>query len=777
MNKLNLRAYTVLALVITLASCGGTVDGYKAAASNTSSDISTPTPNPSPSPNPTDSFSLNSPDPVTSPIADNTQAPTAAVGTTLITSITVDNTTNSTQTNIPLTFGHAFKLGDVASGGSVTAKLSNDTYVPLQVDIKATHNEGSIRHAVISTVLPSLAANSTETIGLIYVPTPALVTPITAATFLSTNPGFTSRVYIRVGEEIYSASARTMLAGSNIQWLAGPTANEWIVSGPLLKVSDNVTPHPHLTVRFAIRSFTGSNKTKVDVTLENSKTFTAGSQNFTYDSKIFVGGVEVDSITALEHYKHARWHKSFWWGEAPQTHIKHNTAYLIATKAVPNYDQTVVPAESALANMASNLVGNVGPMKVGLATKYMPQSGARPDIGPLPGWSVLYLLSMDKRAKDAMLATADGAGSWEVHYRDETSTSTLFDGADTTKSYDLPVRVDKVGFITIAGTNYNYNEISVHPNANHLGPLPLPRCQNQCITPFTPDVAHQPSLVYLAYLVTGDYFYLEELQFWASWNVIGSGAAYYQYEKALVKWQQVRGQAWSMRTLGQVAYITPDAHPLKLYLADKVATNLTYYTNFYTVTPPNLLGVVYLDETPISTVAPWQDDFFTWSIGYLTELNFSDAQTLFAWKAKFPVGRMTTPGYCWIAGSVYQMQFSATYTLEQAYAATAGNIVGVDLTTLGSKACASADMAAWLTTNSTDTGVFDGWGKGTFTAGSMLGYSTTATSSASDMQPALAVAASTGSGITNAPAAWSQFVARTVKPDYSSEPQFAIVPR
>ncbi len=26
-------------------------------------------------------------------------------------------------------------------------------------------------------------------------------------------------------------------------------------------------------------------------------------------------------------------------------------------------------------------------------------------------------------------------------------------------------------------------------------------------------------MAYLPYLVTGDYFYLEELQFWASWNV------------------------------------------------------------------------------------------------------------------------------------------------------------------------------------------------------------------------------------------------------------------
>jgi hypothetical protein len=43
------------------------------------------------------------------------------------------------------------------------------------------------------------------------------------------------------------------------------------------------------------------------------------------------------------------------------------------------------------------------------------------------------------------------------------------------------------------------------------------------------------------------------------------------------------------------------------------------------------------------------------------------------------------------------------------------------------------------------------------------------------MQPALAVAAT--SGIPNAQAAWNIFIKRSVKPDYSSEPEWAIVPR
>ena len=83
------------------------------------------------------------------------------------------------------------------------------------------------------------------------------------------------------------------------------------------------------------------------------------------------------------------------------------------------------------------------------------------------------------------------------------------------------------------------------------------------MTPMENDSAHQPSMAFLPYVVTGDLFYLEELQFWANYNMVQGNPGYRDDKKGLVKWDQIRGQAWSMRTLGQVAFITPDAHPLK----------------------------------------------------------------------------------------------------------------------------------------------------------------------------------------------------------------------
>jgi hypothetical protein len=59
--------------------------------------------------------------------------------------------------------------------------------------------------------------------------------------------------------------------------------------------------------------------------------------------------------------------------------------------------------------------------------------------------------------------------------------------------------------------------------------------------------------------------------------------------------------------------------------------------------------------------------------------------------------------------------------------------------------------------------------------GEMTGYSDATAGYPSNMQPALAAAADSLG--TAGKAAWALFMSRTVKPDYRTAPQFAIVPR
>jgi hypothetical protein len=677
----------------------------------------------------------------------------------VLTDLRLQNT-GAAQTNVPFTFGQVFVAGDLKSTEGLAAKLADGTVLPLQVNIKATHADGSVRHAIISGVLPSLAASETQTLKLAK-STASAKSTLTPQSLVSA--GLTGTITLTIDGVKYTASlADALNTATPISWLSGSIANEWIVSAPLK--DPNGTAHPLLTARFDVRWYSGlSKQARVEFVVENDKTFVS-NRKYTYDVNLELGGKSVYSKTGLTHYTRSRWHQYAWWDAArePAVNVQLNTAYLISTKAVPNYDQSTVLAESDLAAMASGLTAaNTGPMTIGPVTSYMGTTGGRGDIGSLPSWSVQWLLTMDKRARDVMMATADGSGSWSIHLRDETT--------------DYPVRTDNAKNATI----------STHGNISTTGPLAVPRCATtDCSSPYSHDTAHQPSLAYLPYVVTGDYYYLEELQFWAAHNPLETAPEYNGKGQGLLRWQQVRGQAWSLRTLGQTAYITPDAHPLKSYFTTQLDTNLNYYNQSFVVANPNNLGVYDgsgEQAFQITSTSPWEDDFLTWSFGYLNELGFSKALPILQWKAKYAVGRMTDPGYCWLMASAYNMKlFDSNNKVWNSFADLYNanwkgptiNFDNVPVVSSIRNGVNFADLACNSQAQVDFLGAYSGY---TWSLNRMVGYSDFAMGYPANLQPALA-AAVTG-GAANAAKAWALFQTRTMKPNYRTAPQWAVLPR
>jgi hypothetical protein len=684
------------------------------------------------------------------------------------------------QSAIPLTVGQVFAKGDLKPGETVTATFKG-VPTPVQADIKATHDDGSVRHAVISAMLPQLSAGETAALQLSSAPSG------TGGASRAKRPdgllasGFNALVRLNIGGVSYSADAAQLLASKPYKtWLAGPLVSEWQVSGPLMA---NGTAHPHLSARFAIRSYSLSysalpGPTRVDVTVENNWAYQPDPKNVTYDAEILINNQPVYSKAALTHFHHARWRKVFWTGSAPKVHPRHDIAYLLGTGALPNYDRSVIPSQTALAKMKTNWdAADSGPMAMPFLNKYMPATGGRPDIGLQHAWAAMYILSMDARAREVTLGMGDLAGSWPVHYRDKNT-----DEVVSILEYPY-VRDQRIG-------SDSYNPLT----KKHED---MPRCTSTeagaCTTPYSPDTAHQPSLAYLPYLVTGDTYHLEELQFWANWNLVTMNPHYRSLAKGLLKGNQVRGQAWSLRTLGHAAYITPDSHPMKAYFKQVLQHNLDFYNATFAGGATNQLG--FIDNTatgyavayggptgPATGVAPWQDDFFTSVVGHLHEMGFASAKPILDWKARFPIGRMMASGYCWIDGGVYALMVRPSATssyftsFADAYQATMRNNDGSPMVnSTGARyldqPCGSQAQADWRTQLDKDNKVW----RTPWAAGEMTGYATSPTGYPSNMQPALAMAAATG--LPNAREAWQRFITRSVKPNYSEQPQFAIVPR
>jgi hypothetical protein len=423
----------------------------------------------------------------------------------------------------------------------------------------------------------------------------------------------------------------------------------------------------------------------------------------------------------MPHTHHARWRKVVWRGETPALDAALDRDYLISTGAVPEYDRGVSPAASALAGMQAEFA----PMSEGNLSSYMPETGAHDDIGPLPRFAALYLLSMDARARDNVLANGMAGGSFQIHYRD--------------KAKDLPVSLDDYPYMTLLGNPGD----TKNPATGKLEAFPD---VTEGLEKHAPDDAHQPSIAYLPYLISGDAFYLEELQFWADWNMLIANPYYRDFAKGLLKWSQIRGQAWSLRTLGHAAYITPDSHPLKAYFTEKLRNNLEFYQAYAGGTAASPLGWLGTGGSAFAYepygIAPWQDDFFTASVGDLMRMGFPGAKELMAWKGRYVVGRMADTGYCWLHAPAYSQQIGPAD--KSRYYATYGEIHRANFP---NGACAGTAMD---------------------------GYPEVATGYGANMQPALAAAVD--AGLPGATTAWARYQTRNPKQNYSESPQFAVVP-
>ena len=87
-------------------------------------------------------------------------------------------------------------------------------------------------------------------------------------------------------------------------------------------------------------------------------------------------------------------------------------------------------------------------------------------------------------------------------------------------------------------------QVDYPPAAVNIAPADrFPAAIGDMTTPWAVETAHAPSLAYIPYLATGDLYYLEELQFWATY-VLGASNGGYRGGAQCWLIDQIRGNAW-----------------------------------------------------------------------------------------------------------------------------------------------------------------------------------------------------------------------------------------
>jgi hypothetical protein len=570
--------------------------GGSSAAAGTPSEPPAPSPAPTPTPTPT-------PSPAPTP----TPAPPPGSASLLFTL-----TPTQTSSSAPFSLGFAVKQGDVPNGYGLVGSSTD-----VQVVVKNRWPDGSARFAVVSG-LAAVSAGTASTLALVASPTPGSV-----ATAIGTAQLKTASLSASVDA---GAFGNASWSGSDWDtpfqtWISGRAMSSWIYRKP-------IGSDAHLVAWLEVRCF-ANGAIEVLPWIENGYLMVAGPTNKSATYRFSLNG-EARFTGAIDLPHHCRTplldgaRVSHWVGADPGLVARQDATYLQATELVPSYIGRVATGATAVSSLPQSFTPLQG---TGYPTA-MGQTGYSPSIGLLPEWDVLYLVAADTSATHkGIQRMAFGAGRYPTHYRDEKT--------------QRPLR-----FSDYPNLSLNASTKLQFPPATSGTPAPVW------------DIPHHPSVGYMAYLATGSWYFLEELQFAATRNFLHQVDDQRQFGKGVFLSASgaatVRGAAWAVRTLAQAAIATPDGDPLQPEMLASLAANIDFNHATYVAQPNNPFGIVapYGDAygTPTDgkvTEAPWQQDFYTAAFGYALAMrpnistdSLSRLAAFFAWKARSAIGRL-----------------------------------------------------------------------------------------------------------------------------------------
>ncbi len=573
----------------------------------------------------------------------------------------------------PLQFGRPFRAAEIARCPQL---LVDGRPVASQADVKTRHPDGSVRFAVVSTILPSIPARRAIELAFADGPCPS-AGALDAAAMLGDDFDFDAVVELNGGAG-GSASARELLSrGKYTSWTAGPIVTTAIVADHTGKSADLGTDE-HRSVRpsFEVQFWPALKATRTRVIVEIADT--EKLQNQRYDVTIALGERAPEKVyerADVEHVYMSRWTRTFWRGAQPaDIDIDYNVAYMASTHAIPNYDASIRLSPASRASMVKEwTTARTDLYAGGLWTRAMQTTGGRPDIGPYPKWMVAWLYDGSAELRDVALGQADLAAAWPVHLR-EGLAGKFVDRARTEDALGKPVSAYARPTLAMLDLGYNYTKT----------PDRVKRVGAHDRKGWSPDNAHQPQPFFLPYLLTGEHFYLEQLKFWAGFSLLDNSwglQGLFCYSKGadathLGIGGQLRGIAWGMRMVAEAAWAVPEHDAaFRRYLHDALEDTIVRFEG--------TRGVVRGDNTKRSDWkwantagdcskgrlrnanplhywtegndgygkgpsvarrdAIWMHAFLMYSLNRATELGFS-AGALKTWFAPFFVQQVLAPG-------------------------------------------------------------------------------------------------------------------------------------
>jgi putative Ig domain-containing protein len=512
-----------------------------------------------------------------------------------------------------VTFGQVVPKGFAVDGLKV-GSLSTQT------DVKTRWDDGSIRFAVV-TVKADSAGDFAVSAG-----------PASGAPFVPAIP--TAAVTLTIAGVPYVAALPADPSGD--VWLSGPNVYEGrAVVAPV----STGGAHPFLRVNFDTRSYRDG-KSRVDISVENVLDQT-GATTITYDVAVNIGGTNVWTKAAVQHYYLTRWRRVFEVGPSPFGSITPDIVPLNQARALPPYLPLVADVVDSLLTPQGTPRPTFDILKQGALNNPMWDHAGRPELAPYPDWTARYLVHRNPAQREYVLANGDLSGSWPFHIREPEGSATRGVGPDRFISLDQRPTVwldDRANTDPIVKPE---DRVKGGPMQMHEYGDGVPAAGQ---SPLGPDMAHQPSLAYVPYLLTGDRYYGEEMGFIANYDLIhtydGDGVRSDTCatcpkigRNGVLENNEVRGYGWALRNLVDAAAYAPNADT-RTYFAQKVRNNLSWLDDYANGQDPikNPLRILWTGFRPeFGFVSLWEQTYLAFAIdranaqGFVGGLDHRDA--------------------------------------------------------------------------------------------------------------------------------------------------------
>jgi hypothetical protein len=415
-----------------------------------------------------------------------------------------------------------------------------------------------------------------------------------------------------------TVNARTMLTASRFTyWTRGPLVTAvivedasssrvydfgWLGSGCTAPYDTctwaDDTTHRSLHPIFVL-TFTQGVGVNIEYILANYWTTTRQDQRYSLELHTSAG-TAVFTKTGIRGIAQTWWRKTFRDGTAPvATNTDFNMEYMKYSKMIPPYrypfgpitETAALGGQTSINGALAGWSGNINDdfpfactltgVSCGNRTRSYSATGGRGDRGFYPHWEALWLYTQRADLLNLVIGNAEYVTSQPHHLRELATGLANYRGS--TAAFGMPISLN-----TRPTTNINLYMYNTSNLPTAVGPI---SGSQSLWTGWAADNAHRHTHTQLAYLVTGDWFFMQEQSFLAHHLFFWAQQVAHQSGQRKGTWGFVRAEelnhravAWHTWNLWRASLIIPDADPQHGYVREKLEDALAQHEGYYNIT-------------------------------------------------------------------------------------------------------------------------------------------------------------------------------------------------